>query len=259
MSKYLLYGAAELISENKMVFGYDPKCNNKYVRQISVKIYAVPYQNDEDDDSDAFESVFSGESTDTEINIAALTGQLILGREMNADGDYILYDVCDAESGDLEYVASALEEVYEYPCSPITENNFLYIQSVKIADEFRDYAEEIFENLPAIIQKGTNAFPDIMLYYPEPVKYEQNIFFKIRHDMAGIAFREIMDDAAENTTDSEVKLTMDEDQINHILGRRVKDETYPESAKNRVEWDLFESLGFREFNDSRLLMKQIWR
>lgn len=236
----------------------EPDNEEKYIKAVSVSIYAIPDTDDETEHCNVIESVFNGNSSGSEIKIATIEGSLILGREIYVS-DCILYDVCDAASADLEYVASVLEDVYDDPLDEITNNNFFYISQLRIAEEFRDYTEDIFFNLPYIIQCGANVQPDIFLYYPAPKEYEENIFFKIRHDIARIAHNEITEHIAGNNTDNNIRLTMDEAQINHILGRRVKDETYPESAKNLKEWRLFESLGFKEIENSRLLWKSVCR
>ena len=52
-----------------------------------------------------------------------------------------------------------------------------------------------------------------------------------------------------------VKLVLDEDQQNYHLGRRIKGEGYPKSAKDKAAWELYHAAGFKEHLNTRVMFK----
>jgi hypothetical protein len=52
-----------------------------------------------------------------------------------------------------------------------------------------------------------------------------------------------------------VKLVLDEDQQNYLLGRRIKGEGYPKSAKDKAAWELYHAAGFKEHLNTRVMFK----
>ncbi len=48
---------------------------------------------------------------------------------------------------------------------------------------------------------------------------------------------------------------LDEEQQSYTLGRRVKSEPYPESAKDKAVWHLYHAAGFKEHLNTRELFK----
>ena len=48
---------------------------------------------------------------------------------------------------------------------------------------------------------------------------------------------------------------LDEDQQNYLLGRRIKGEGYPKSAKDKAAWELYHAAGFKEHLNTRVMFK----
>lgn len=62
--------------------------------------------------------------------IGSLSGYLVLGEQMLIDG-YDPYEICDDFSGDLEFMASALDEIEEFG------GNVFYIHELSIEEEYQ--------------------------------------------------------------------------------------------------------------------------
>ena len=55
--------------------------------------------------------------------------------------------------------------------------------------------------------------------------------------------------------ESGIRLVLDEDQQNYILGRHIKGEGYPASAIDKTEWELYHAAGFKEHLNTRVLFR----
>ena len=55
--------------------------------------------------------------------------------------------------------------------------------------------------------------------------------------------------------ESGIRLVLDEEQQNYILGRRIKGEGYPASAIDKTEWELYHVSGFKEHLNTRVLFR----
>jgi hypothetical protein len=52
-----------------------------------------------------------------------------------------------------------------------------------------------------------------------------------------------------------IEIVFDEDQQNYILGRRIKGESYPASAIDKAEWELYHAAGFKEYLSTQVLFR----
>ena len=127
-----------------------------YIKHCSLDFYAIPSSiNDDERDK-----IFDGEADGTLLG--NITGQLILGSQAAKTGVDI-YDVCDAKSGDLEAVASALNLDNT---SRASHRDIFYIESVALengcdTDIVRD---AILKQLPCSLLSHYSIFPDILTY-----------------------------------------------------------------------------------------------
>ena len=64
----------------------------------------------------------------------------------------------------------------------------------------------------------------------------------------------IFDEPAPKYTEG-VKLVLDEKQQKYLLGRCIKGEEYPESAKDKTAWELYHAAGFKVHLNTRVLFK----
>ena len=132
------------------------------------------------------------------------------------------YEACDADSAELEYVMSALKE------GPLSE-------------EWNDIFQDVF-----YIDE---------IYIDE--KYKKGIATKVAGDMLNELYGEKSDNDNLTAEGKEYQLYLDEEQINYLAGKRTSGVSYPESAKIKEIWDFYESFGYEEIGNSRLLYKKI--
>lgn len=134
------------------------------------------------------------------------------------------------------------------------------IDAIEMHDRFNtdDLKLRILDCLPQFLLRAYHTFPDIIADRPKPLPYEKSIHQKIKEGMALEISRSIMSSFPdEPPADDEggVRLVLDVEQQNYILGSRIRDESYSASAINKAEWELYYAAGFREHLNSRVLFK----
>ena len=114
----------------------------------------------------------------------------------------------------------------------------------------------ILDSLPMFLFRAYHTFHDIIADRPKPLPYEKSIHQKVKEGMA----RKILSDNMNNIFDEPtpkdtkgVKLMLDGDQQNYLLGRRSKGKGYHESAKDNTAWELYHAAGFKEHLNTRVL------
>ena len=190
----------------------------------------------------------------------------ILGEEIERRG-YNLYDMCDEINADLEYVISALCESGGVMQAHDIHRplNIFYIHEVEFEnEEFRDMLlTDILINLPDIMFSHTNILPEMMIYYPRPLPYDnrmkelQNAIAvetstQLRARMEKLKAME-EDPTIDSDYDDEPQLALSKDQINILMGKRVEGDSYPEAAKDLPLWGDYEFAGFSEWKNTRVL------
>ena len=186
------------------------------------------------------------------IKIAEISGTFVFGNLISERG-FDFYESCDAVSGDLEYMASALTEMYG-PVDRENPPNIFWLANINMESNFASddkLKAEILSKLPQVLATHNKVFPDMITFYSVPLPYEEPAYIKERN-LAGEAkfaakVEEVIAISYDGKDPSEVPAAepLDPAQANHVLGRRNKDEDYPEEAKNREEWNFFENIGFK--------------
>ena len=142
---------------------------------------------------------------------------------------------------------------------------------MKVHDD--DLEKRILEELPYLIKDFMHVAPDILAYYPPPMKAERESqeeahrlalrAFAINQVARRLGVLLVLDGKERKTDEKILTFTGDyhftEDEVKMVLGRRYSGSAYSEERKNRAEWRLFEDLGFQEAGDSRLLYKSLGR
>lgn len=135
------------------------------------------------------------------------------------------------------------------------DEDVLYITDADLPD---DVFRTIMLELPNIIMRHYHSYPELIVHYPEPLPYEKEKLpiHKAKEQMAQIIARDIM--TSDNTVSKDgqtIQLHLDNEQMNYILGRWNEYNVYPESAKNKAEFERFENVGFKEMGSTRLLYR----
>lgn len=193
------------------------------------------------------------DNTDERIYLGKIKGYLILTHLMELMCEDV-YEVCDDHSGELEMIMSIITR----HGGREIEDDVLYITEASVSD---DVFKIIMRELPNVIMKHYHSYPGLLVYYPEPLPYtkEKSAYHKAKEDMAQMIARDVIFEKEISTIINEdgqtIKIGLDEEQINYVLGRWNDYNTYPESAKNKAEFERFEEVGFTEMDNTRLLYK----
>lgn len=190
------------------------------------------------------------DNTDKRTYLGSIKGYLILTHFMELMGEDA-YIVCDDHSGELEMVMSIITKQGQREL----DEDVLYITDADLPD---DVFRTIMLELPNIIMRHYHSYPELIVYYPEPLPYEKekSPIHKAKEQMAQIIARDIK--TSDNTVSKDgqtIQLHLDNEQMNYILGRRNEYNVYPESAKNKAEFERFENVGFKEMGSTRLLYR----
>lgn len=230
--------------ESQHIIGITEDDINNYTPFFEFQIYGIPESLCEKDaDSALFDK-------NVAVSLGTISGRFVLGREIDRTNEDLLY-VCDAADQELEFAVSALLE-YDGPLNCISLLNHFHIYELKITD--KSVFSEIIESLPDILLTHCHVYPDIISIFPAPLSHDESIYDKINRDMATIAYADTMKRIQNGHDDSDKpQLTLSEEQMNIMLGRRNEGYTYPEQYKNREIWDLLKASGFIEWRNTRVL------
>ena len=230
----------------------DPYCDTLKWGEFS--IYGVP------DTEENFDKVSEGDFTSA-TKIGNIYGcHIPLALIINLDEDP--YTICDDEHADLEAMYSALREHEIFEEAFI--DNLYYIHEVELKTEFQDcgYELQILLQLPSIIVKSLNVFPDLLVYYPRPLAHgeperdldaEAILAHRIEYNA-----QILIDDATQSKiTFFPPKRDVPEKEINRFLGRRNTGDKTPEAYRNQSLYKLYKSAGFQEAGQSGWLYKRV--
>lgn len=227
---------------------------DSYVTYCSLKIYGVP----DDLTDDEEEEIYNGE-VGKAVHLGNVKGLLILGAQAAKTGMDI-YDFCDCTDADAEFIYSALQEG-DGPLAYDPYLDIFFIKSIDMCDGFNtdELKLRIIDCLPQFLLRAYHTYPDIIAAYPQPLSYEKSIHQIVKEGMAIEISRDmIIRFPNEPAPDDEsgIRLVLDEEQKNYILGRRNKGESYPASAIDKAEWELYHLAGFREHLNTRVLFRK---
>ncbi len=257
MKNLNLFSVVHLVTPNVHMFGYSPEPED-FIKKLTIEVFHIDGNPESDEFTEVYEKLFTGEYKKTALKVADITGDVIIGDAIFSHSKNF-YDICDAYSSDTEFIASVFEELNDKEDMDFSLQNHFLISDFNIDDKFKSQTvmKNIIDNLKDAVLKATGLNIEIALYYPLPLEYEENPYFKIKHDIAIIAHKDMIEKMFGQKDTDTVNLTVDEDQINYLLGRRRSSETYPESAINYVDWNRFTDVGFKEILNSRLLMRYL--
>ena len=225
-----------------------------------IHIYGVPEcENDEDDFP---EEVYNG-GLEGAVEIGEVTGVYVLGSQFTKT-DYDIHLTCDDHDAYSEFIVSALTEDGGPMADSFGEIETLDLFCINevILNKVCDTEElklRIIQNLPHFLLGLYHHNPDLLAVCPAALPYEKPAYQKVKEDMAQIAFRQTQESilGADKKDDQEIQFILDEEQQNYILGRRNPGQSYPESAKDPEQWQLYEKAGFIEHGRTRVLFKEL--
>ncbi len=243
-------------------------CHNSCTIWDTITFYGVPLDLSDEDIS----SIQDGDYTNA-IKIGSMQGCLILCRQMLVE-DQDPWQICDDDNGDLEGTISALKR----PGCPLNEEDgdpwqdvyYIHKWTMEKGYNSAPLKGEILDRLPNIILMLFHVKPDILAYYPTPLKYTPDPALEARlQALENISVQKINAyfDSLLGSTDSEsnpsksnirsfgVAYKLSESEQNELIKRIEAGGAYPKNAKRKKEFSFFESHGFMEAGNSRLLYK----
>lgn len=210
----------------------DDDCHDSCITWDTITFYGVPY----DLSDQALDNIHNGDYTDA-IKIGSMYGCLILCKQMLAEGEDP-WEICDDVHGDLEYTISALKD----PECPLNEDDGDPYQDVYYIHEWEmekghnsaALKAEILDRLPNIILMLFQVKPDILAYYPSPLKYTPDPDQEARYEALQnigkqkleAAFSFLKDEDSEGeTSESNVKsfgvaYKLSTNELNYLMRRR---------------------------------------
>lgn len=235
---------------------YEDTYPENYVKKGIIEIYKMPEEWEEE------EKILNYGENNKENLVCTIDGSLLLFEQGTIDGEDIVV-MSDDFNEVLEHIAAAVES----KGNPFPEDTFA-IEEITFgpACDSKETFIEVLKRLPLFIFKIFNVKPDIAAF-PLPLPYLKSNTQKIKegfakkiYDDAVKAFQERVYNASQGKDfdegeddNNKIRLVLDEEQMNYVLGKFNKDNPYPLEAKNKPLWDLFESAGFKEIGETMVL------
>ena len=235
-------------NESVRYFGMND--HEDYIFYCSLNIEGVPENISENEKEKIYDN------PELAVKIGRIDGWMILGRTM-FEHDIDLYKECDAISGSLEFVCSALME-NNGPVAANYMTDMFYIDEIEINEEYysEDLFSEIIDELPDSLFTHYHVWSEILIYYPRPLPYEDKLE-ELEKELAVRAYSDVIDRNFNGNSSDEPHLIMSRDQFNIIAGRRRDGQSYPEVAKDTTLWERYEECGFEEWLNTRVMYKMI--
>lgn len=241
----------------------DHDCHDTCLKWVIFTLYGIPIGLTDSD----YDAIHSGKY-EKAVNIGQIYGCLILCRRIIEEG-YDPEEICDDVDGDLQYTISALKDkggpLDEEDGDPYQDVFYIHKFSMKKGYNNVKIRSSIIQELPYIILSLLNVFPNILAFYSAPIKYTPDPQKEKKRAILCEIVRQKMDaqpiqqESKKNngvlSFGSAYKLS--DDEINMIMGKRSSNTPgYPEEDKNKKEFKFYESNGFTEIANSRLLYKR---
>lgn len=247
----------------------DYDCSDSCIVWDTITFYGVPSGLPEED----LESIDAGDYTNA-IKIGSMYGCLILCKQILAQGQDP-WDICDGESGDLEATIAALKRegcpLNDDEGDPWQDVYYIHEWNMEKGYNSATLKSEILERLPKIILLLFHVKPDILAYFPTPLEYTPDPNLQARLQALEYYSREKLQAAfnsmghgdsasVTNTPESNIRsfglaYKLSEKEQDELIEKIQSIGAYPESAKRKREFSFFESNGFVEAGNSRLLFK----
>lgn len=263
--------SASCSSIDNYLFNLDSKysyydCTDSCIIWNNIAFYGIP----SDLTDEQMDNIYEGDYHDA-IKIGELLGCLILCKQILNEG-YDPVEICDNESGELEYAMSALSDI-EGPLNLDSGDPYQDVYYIHELNMFPSYDDEllkskIIDELPRIIISLLHASPEIIAYYPSPLEYEPDPNELARNEALKLFAAQKMEAVAKRMNLHNDDISEDnkiinfgdgyrfnDDELKIVMGRRHSGSSYPEEAKDKSEFAFYEANGFIEAGDSRLLYK----
>ena len=227
--------------------------------------------------------------------VCELSGWLIMGSLMYLNGHDPHY-LCDAYSADIEYCWSALSDPNMREIKHKFIENVYYVNSLNIEPDYKFnkddendiihmILDQVLEHIDAAVDEfesvvfddelselGGTCYIGTIAFYPEALPYDRtakqeltnlacHLVYKANEkELNKLANRVLGNGECDDSDidEPDIQITVSPEMYMRAMGMRVSGDTYPEEAKDREVWDLFEAADWSECGNSRLLYKTNW-
>lgn len=233
--------------------------DSRFLHFVYLNIYGVPVILDE-----ALEEAYHGGDTSKFNNIGRLTGYYIPFEEILEEGEDPV-DVCDAASADLEFVASIIQDYYEENESMMFSASLFYIDELEIDEQYRNngFGSKVLQELPCLLNYHKGIEIDDIAYYPVPTRcsekiltpYEEALMKQTAYKMNEYYGGESAAFQMSKNKIISLPRNYSKEGINEMIESEKNTPSYPEKYKNNDLFSFYEKNGYKEFNQTRLLIK----
>jgi len=244
--------------EADWLYNMDP--HDRFLQFIWLNIYGVPViLNDE------LEEAYYEGDTSKFSKIGRLTGYYIPFDEILEEGENPVL-LCDDVSADLGFIATIFKDYYEENNLPHLVSLF-YIDELEIYKQYRrnGFGSKILQELPYLLDyhKGINISD--LAYYPAPTHFKEKIYTPYEQAL----MKQIADkmnkfyNKESTTSKGERKLIalerqLSTEEIEELIENEKNTPSYDEEYKNINLYRFYEKNGFKEFKETRLLIKSLY-
>lgn len=193
--------------------------------------------------------------------ICHLYGTIILVNSASRE-NYDPYEVCDAFSGDLEYIYSILmENELLFDEEKLEHRDILYIDKIEWAQDFDDIDKKsVVDLFRYLFTSLYHVTPGILCFYSAPIESYESESRQISPQISAIMQEKLSNAMGEKSVEEEVisfskYFSVPENDLNIVLGKRNPGDSFPQEYINQKEYDLFIALGFDEVEDTRLMVR----
>ncbi len=219
----------------------------QYFEHGFIHLYGIP---DDLSESDV-ENIYNGGS-DKSIYIGEIIGTLILGDQISEDGEDLLM-LCDDMSADLSYVASTFmfEDLIDVNTGVLADIYYIYeLEMEKVCDN-NELKREILEKLPYILFSLYHVKPQYLAYYPLTLDRSDADALIPKHSISVKLDPKI---TVNGVSADNANFLLNDDELDTLVEGNAP---YPVSAKNTELWKFYESCGFEEIGNTRMLYKEV--
>ena len=229
-----------------------------YVLNLIIDLYGFPADLSESEENEAYRG-----QCDRRVKLGTLSGSLVLGDQAEADG-YDLYEVCDANSGDLEY---AMAHLLRTDIFNEVDHTFFYLDDLVMEPGQERHKSMLLRHIPSLLFRLRSVRPAFTVFFPRPLPYEEPVnkgkelldfmaFEEARKKMDALFPLQGTQPSKEAPTEEpEVEYRIPEQVLSHMRQAEDSKPPYPDEAIDLAEFRLYKDSGFAEIGTSRLLLK----
>lgn len=198
---------------------------------------------------------------DKVIEICHMSGTIILVNSASRE-NFDPYEVCDAYSGDLEYLYSILDEKeLLFDEERLEHRDIIYIDQIEWSQYFDDIEKKsVVDLFRYFFTSLYHVTPGILCFYTTPIESYERVAKEISPQISAIMNEKISSFSGEESDQEDIipfsnYFAIPEKDLNIVMGKRNQGDSFPQEYLNQKEYDLFSALGFNEVDDTRLMIR----